>query len=264
MSTCGPTTRSAGPRRPWSGPVSTDGWERPPAICFVDLTGYTRFTEEQGDEAAARLAADLAILVEEISLRRDGRAVRWLGDGGMFYFADPGAAVLAGLDMAEGAAGAGLPPTHIGIQAGPVIFQDGDVYGRTVNIAARIAARAGAGDVLTSEGTVAQARTRAVRSGRPSPLEGDCRAGDAVPSSACAVKAERGSRGLFPGPSASAWSLIRGTVEEARWRAGHDEDRKPHSPKRGRPSSWRNSLRRGSDRSLRAAGWRRPIAPPPR
>jgi adenylate cyclase len=144
--------------------------ERPPAICFVDLTGYTRFTEEQGDEAAARLAADLAILVEEISFRRDGRAVRWLGDGGMFYFADPGAAVLAGLDMAEGAPGAGLPPTHIGIQAGPVIFQDGDVYGRTVNIAARIAARAGAGEVLTSEGTMAHARTRDVRFDRVGPV----------------------------------------------------------------------------------------------
>jgi adenylate cyclase len=137
--------------------------ERPPAICFVDLTGYTRFTEEQGDEAAARLAASLSILVEEISLRHGGRAVRWLGDGGMFYFRDPAAAVLAGLDMAEGALAEGLPPTHVGIHAGPVIFQDGDVYGRTVNIAARIAARAGAGEVLTSEGTVEHAQVPGVR-----------------------------------------------------------------------------------------------------
>jgi adenylate cyclase len=129
--------------------------ERPPAICFVDLTGYTRLTEEQGDEVAARLAASLATLVEEISLRHGGRAVRWLGDGGMYHFTDPKAAVLAALEMVERAPAEGLPPTHIGIQAGPVIFQDGDVYGMTVNVAARIAARAGAGEVFTSEETVA-------------------------------------------------------------------------------------------------------------
>ncbi|HEX6263394.1 MAG TPA: adenylate cyclase regulatory domain-containing protein [Actinomycetota bacterium] len=137
--------------------------ERPPAICFVDLTGYTSFTEERGDEAAARLAASLAALVDEISLRRGGRAVRWLGDGGMFLFDDPKAAVLAGLDMAERAPAEGLPPTHVGIQAGPVIFQDGDVYGRTVNIASRIAARAGPGEVLVGAEVAELARGPEVR-----------------------------------------------------------------------------------------------------
>jgi adenylate cyclase len=130
--------------------------ERPPAICFVDLAGYTRLTEERGDEVAARLAASLAALVEEIPRRYGGRAVRWLGDGGMFHFDDPKAAVLAALEMVERAPAEDLPPTHIGIQTGPVILQDGDVYGMTVNIAARIAARARAGEVLTSEEAVAQ------------------------------------------------------------------------------------------------------------
>jgi adenylate cyclase len=137
--------------------------ERPPAICFVDLAGYTRLTEEQGDEIAAQLAASLATLVEEISLRHGGRAVRWLGDGGMFHFADPKAAVLAALEMVERAPAEGLPPTHIGIQSGPVILQDGDVYGRTVNLAARIAARAEAGEVLTTEDTVAHVKGSEVR-----------------------------------------------------------------------------------------------------
>lgn len=136
---------------------------RTPAICFVDLTGYTRLTEEQGDEAAARLASSLATLVDDISRRRGGRPIRWLGDGGMFQFKEPNTAVLAALEMVEGAPTAGLPPTHIGIQAGPVVFQDGDVYGRTVNIAARIAARAEAGEVLTSEETVQQVETSDVR-----------------------------------------------------------------------------------------------------
>jgi adenylate cyclase len=52
---------------------------RTPAICFVDLTGYTRLTEEQGDEVAARLASNT--LVEDISRRHGGRPIRWLGDG---------------------------------------------------------------------------------------------------------------------------------------------------------------------------------------
>lgn len=137
--------------------------ERPPAICFVDLTGYTRLTEERGDDVAARLAASLATLVEDTSRRRGGRPIRWLGDGGMFHFKDPGLAVLAGLDMVEAAPGAGLPPMHIGIHTGPVIFQEGDVYGRTVNLASRIASHATAGQVLASEETMRRCSDSGVR-----------------------------------------------------------------------------------------------------
>jgi adenylate cyclase len=130
---------------------------RPPAICFVDLTGFTRLTEERGDEVAARVAGALAALVNEISRDRGGRPVRWLGDGGMFHFREPGAAVTAGLDMVERAPAAGLPPAHVGIHTGAVIAQDGDVYGMTVNLAARISAYAGAGQVVVSEETAARA-----------------------------------------------------------------------------------------------------------
>lgn len=130
--------------------------KRTPAICFVDLTGYTRLTEERGDEAAARLASRLAALVDEVAVRHGGRPVRWLGDGGMFLFPEAGAAVRAALEMTERAPAAGLPTTHIGVQAGPVVFQDGDVYGRTVNVASRIADLAGAGEVLTTEETMKQ------------------------------------------------------------------------------------------------------------
>ncbi|MGH8927147.1 MAG: adenylate/guanylate cyclase domain-containing protein, partial [Acidimicrobiia bacterium] len=122
--------------------------ERPPCICFVDLTGFTRLTEEQGDQVAARVASNLSALVEDISRESGGWPIRWLGDGGMFHFDEPVAAVSACLRMAERAPLASLPPTHTGIHRGPVIFQDGDVYGRTVNIASRIAAQAQAGQVL--------------------------------------------------------------------------------------------------------------------
>jgi class 3 adenylate cyclase len=63
----------------------------------------------------------------------------------MFLFPEATAAVRAALEMSEGAPGAGPPTTHIGIQSGPVVFQDGDVYGRTVNLAFRIADLAEAG-----------------------------------------------------------------------------------------------------------------------
>jgi adenylate cyclase len=126
---------------------------RPPAICFVDLTGYTQLTEERGDEVAAHVAGRLAALVNDISRSRGGRPVRWLGDGGMFHFPEPRTAVLAGLDMVERAPAADLPPAHVGIHTGPVVFQDGDVYGRTVNLAARIAGYARAGQVVVSEDT---------------------------------------------------------------------------------------------------------------
>jgi class 3 adenylate cyclase/DNA-binding transcriptional MerR regulator len=124
--------------------------QAPPCVCFVDLTGYTRLTEEQGDAAAAELAGRLAALVEGISRRHGGRPVRWLGDGGMLVFREPAAAVAAATDMVAQAEHRGLPPTHIGIHAGPVVFQDGDIYGSTVNIAARLSARAGPGEVLVS------------------------------------------------------------------------------------------------------------------
>ncbi len=125
--------------------------DTPPCVCFVDLTGYTRLTEDQGDAAAAELAGRLALLVEGISRRYGGRPVRWLGDGGMFVFREPDAAVAAAMEMVAQAPGSGLPPTHVGIHAGPVVFQDGDIYGSTVNVAARLSARAGPGEVLVSK-----------------------------------------------------------------------------------------------------------------
>lgn len=127
---------------------------RPPAICFLDITGYTRLTEERGDEAAADLAAKLAGLVRRSSQRHGGRPVKWLGDGVMFYFGEPGGAVLSALEMVEGVASHGLPPAHVGLHSGPVVFQDGDYFGRTVNVAARIADYARPGEVVVTEDVV--------------------------------------------------------------------------------------------------------------
>ena len=126
----------------------------PPAVSFLDLTGYTRLTEEQGDEAAADLAAELRALVRRSSMEHGGESVKWLGDGVMFYFPDPTNSVLAAFDMVEVAVAHQLPPARVGIHAGPVVFQEGDYFGRTVNVAARIADYARPGEVLVSQDVV--------------------------------------------------------------------------------------------------------------
>jgi adenylate cyclase len=125
--------------------------ERPPAICFLDITGYTRLTQERGDDAAANLAATVARLVQRSSLQYGGKPIKWLGDGVMFHFRDPGPGVRSALEMVSGLAAAGLPPAHVGLHAGPVLFQEGDYFGQTVNVSARIADYARPGEVLVSE-----------------------------------------------------------------------------------------------------------------
>lgn len=128
--------------------------DRPAAMCFLDLVGYTRLTEREGDEAAARLAAHLGDLVQGSSVRYGGRPVKWLGDGVMIYFPDPAKAVHAALEMVQRLEPTGLPPAHVGVDAGPVVQQDGDYFGSTVNLAARIAIQAQASQVLVSRAVV--------------------------------------------------------------------------------------------------------------
>ena len=141
--------RGIAPRRP----------RHPPAIAFLDVTGYTALTEDRGDEAAATLAAGLATIVREAADAGGGQAVKWLGDGVMFHFANPGAAVLSALDLVERTERTMSVPTRVGINAGSVIVQEGDYFGRTVNIAARIADYAGPHEVLVSEETKQSAGT---------------------------------------------------------------------------------------------------------
>src|SRR6266536_3222887 len=127
---------------------------RVPAMSFLDLVGYTRLTEERGDQAAAELAGTLAVLVDRSSREHGGVPVKWLGDGVMVHYQDPAGAVRSALHLVEELPQAGLPPAHVGVAAGPVVVQGGDYFGRTVNLAARIAARAGAGQVLVSDSVV--------------------------------------------------------------------------------------------------------------
>jgi adenylate cyclase len=145
--------------------------ERLPAICFLDISGYTRLTQERGDDAAAELSATLSRLVQRSSVQHGGRPIKWLGDGVMFYFGDPGAGVRAALEMLDGLAAAGLPPAHVGLHAGPVLFQEGDYFGQTVNLSARIADYARQGEVLVSQAVADALQETGISFGDIGPVE---------------------------------------------------------------------------------------------
>jgi class 3 adenylate cyclase len=126
----------------------------PPAISFLDVGGYTRLPEEGPDERAADLAAGLTRVVWNSSYARGGRPVKFLGEGVMFHFPDPGQAVFSALDIIEELDRSDMPPARVGINAGPVVFRDGDYFGRTVNLASKITEYARPREVLVSEEVV--------------------------------------------------------------------------------------------------------------
>lgn len=135
----------------------------PETCVFADLSGYTRLTEELGDAVAAQMALRLAELMQEVANRHRGLVVKMLGDGVHFHFQDPANAVRGSLELVERAEPQGLPPAHVGVNAGPMTYTDGDYYGLTVIIAARIASVAGPGQVLVGEAAIAGGELEGVR-----------------------------------------------------------------------------------------------------
>ena len=122
------------------------------AIAFADLAGYTRLTEEQGDE---RAVSAVERFVEEVerTLPIDARVLKTLGDEVMTVAADPVSLTQWAVGF-QARAPAGVPPPRIGIHYGEAIYRDGDYYGREVNQAARVVARAAGGEVLVTRTVV--------------------------------------------------------------------------------------------------------------
>jgi adenylate cyclase len=121
------------------------------AIAFADLAGYTRLTEEEGEEEAVDAVERFVDAVEQ-SLPDDARIIKTIGDEVMIVASDA-----AGLtDWAVGFQELGMerPMPRIGIHYGEVLYRDGDYYGREVNQAARVAARAAGGEVLVTRPVV--------------------------------------------------------------------------------------------------------------
>lgn len=122
------------------------------AILFADLAGYARLTVERGDEAALAAVERFVEAVEQ-SLPADARVIKTLGDEVMVV--GPDAAGLAGWAVGlRSAIVPGDPPPRIGIHYGEALYRDGDYYGREINQAARVVARAGGGEVLVTRPVV--------------------------------------------------------------------------------------------------------------
>jgi adenylate cyclase len=131
--------------------------EEPEAVVFVDISGYTTLAEIQGDRLSALLGAGVGDLAAEVTERCGGRLVKLLGDGAMLHFPKVDSAVVAAVELIGAAREAGLPPLHVGVNHGPMVYRDGDYYGHTVNTAARLASAAPAGTIYATSEAAARA-----------------------------------------------------------------------------------------------------------
>ena len=117
-------------------------------IAFADLAGYTRFTEEAGEEEALTTVERFIDAVTE-TLPEDARVIKTIGDEVMIVGGDPGA--LTDWSVGFQQLWAERPTPRIGIHTGVALYRDGDYFGRDVNLAARVVARARGGEVLVSD-----------------------------------------------------------------------------------------------------------------
>lgn len=127
---------------------------------FADIAGFTALTEAHGDEQAAAVVAEFCRAVEAELPASGGSQVKSIGDALMLRIPDPGAAILLGLRIADGIMREhGAPAVRVGLHHGPALARDGDYFGATVNLAARVSAEAVAGEVLLTADTAALAPT---------------------------------------------------------------------------------------------------------
>ena len=122
---------------------------------IADVRGYTRFTLEHGDEAAARLAQHFAQLTEAAVTQRDGRVIELRGDEALAVFSSARQALRAAVELQTRFAQEAndLLPLRVGIglDAGEAIPVEGGYRGAALNLAARLCTLAGPGEVLASD-----------------------------------------------------------------------------------------------------------------
>lgn len=125
------------------------------AILFLDLVGFSAWALQAGDEAAVTLLRDFGRITDGAVVERGGRVVKRLGDGAMAVFADAGAAVEAARHACREVATMDVdgyePALRAGLHVGRPRHLGGDYLGVAVNVAARVAEAAKAGEVLISE-----------------------------------------------------------------------------------------------------------------
>jgi adenylate cyclase len=125
------------------------------AIAFADLAGYTRLTEEAGELEAVD-AVERFVEAVESSLPDDARVIKTIGDEAMIVGTEPAGLTEWAVAFQRLQDERTLP--RIAIHYGNALYRDGDYYGRDVNIASRVAARAAGGEVLVTRPVVERAR----------------------------------------------------------------------------------------------------------
>jgi class 3 adenylate cyclase len=136
---------SSMPRRPKAPPRV----ER--TFAFVDLCGFTDFTDERGDDVAAEVLHVLRASVRESASNHGIRVDKWLGDGAMLVGVESPPLLAAVVEVKWAVADEAPLPIRAGIAAGPVMVFEGDDYvGRVVNLAAKLAELAEPGQCLAS------------------------------------------------------------------------------------------------------------------
>lgn len=133
------------------------------AVLFADICDSTRLYQELGDHAARSIVDACLTLGGQITCKHSGRVVKTIGDEVMSVFPGADQAVLAATEMqaqvAEQRPGNRQLKLHCGLHYGPVLIEEGDVFGDTVNAAAYLTAVATAEQILTTEATEAQLST---------------------------------------------------------------------------------------------------------
>jgi len=117
------------------------------AFCFVDLTGFTRFTEEEGDEEALDLVERFVETVEA-TLPSEALIVKTIGDEVMIVSPDP--VTLTEWSVGFLALFGERPRPRVGVHYGRAVYRDGDYFGGDVNLTHRVVARALGGEVLVT------------------------------------------------------------------------------------------------------------------
>jgi adenylate cyclase len=128
---------------------------------FADIAGFTALTEAHGDAEAADLVSAFCSAVKAELPARGGEHLKTIGDAVMLRFPDPGAAVELGLLIThELMRGHGAPAVRVGLHHGPAVCREGDYFGATVNLAARVSGMASGGEVLLTTHTAELAGER--------------------------------------------------------------------------------------------------------
>jgi adenylate cyclase len=117
-------------------------------LCFIDLTGFTRYTEEEGDMEALDVIENFVETVES-TLPREATIVKTIGDEVMVV--SPDAAALTEWAVEFLRRFPQRPQPRVGIHCGEAVYRDGDYFGSQVNLAHRVVNRALAGEVLVTD-----------------------------------------------------------------------------------------------------------------